>query len=134
MTDYNANFKLFMTCRLGNPKFSPELSAKTTIIDFTVTQNGLEQQLLSVVLSKKQRVLEESLNALLKEVTRNKKSLQELDKTLLQKLTTSKTNLLHDTELVEILNSTKTKAKEVQIKISDAEVKTAEINEKRLTF
>jgi dynein heavy chain len=83
MTDYNANFKLFMTCRLGNPKFSPELSAKTTIIDFTVTQNGLEQQLLSVVLSKKQRVLEESLNALLKEVTRNKKSLQELDKTLL---------------------------------------------------
>ncbi len=42
VTDYNANFKLFMTCRLGNPKFSPELSAKTTIIDFTVTQNGLE--------------------------------------------------------------------------------------------
>ncbi len=83
LTDYNINFKLFMTCRLGNPKFSPELSAKTTIIDFTVTQNGLEQQLLSVVLSKKQRVLEESLNALLKEVTRNKKSLQELDKTLL---------------------------------------------------
>ena len=42
MTDYNIKFKLFMTCRLGNPKFSPELSAKTTIIDFTVTQNGLE--------------------------------------------------------------------------------------------
>lgn len=36
--------------------------------------------------------------------------------------------------MVEILNSTKTKAKEVQIKISDAEVKTAEINEKRLIF
>ena len=41
--DYNASFTLFMTCRLPNPSFSPELSAKTTIIDFTVTQKGLEQ-------------------------------------------------------------------------------------------
>jgi len=48
-----------MTTRLSNPKFSPELAAKTTIIDFTVTQGGLEQQLLSRVLSKEQKSLEE---------------------------------------------------------------------------
>lgn len=35
--DYCESFKLFFACKLGNPKFSPELSAKTTIIDFTVT-------------------------------------------------------------------------------------------------
>jgi dynein heavy chain len=40
--DYDANFNMFLTCRLGNPSFSPELSAKVTIIDFTVTQGGLE--------------------------------------------------------------------------------------------
>lgn len=39
--DFNKSFELFMTCRLPNPSFSPELSAKTTIIDFTVTQKGL---------------------------------------------------------------------------------------------
>lgn len=39
--DFNKAFLLFMTCRLPNPSFSPELSAKTTIIDFTVTQKGL---------------------------------------------------------------------------------------------
>jgi dynein heavy chain len=50
--DYCKTFQLFMTSRLPNPSFSPELSAKTTIIDFTVTQGGLEQQLLGQVLSK----------------------------------------------------------------------------------
>jgi dynein heavy chain len=35
--DLIPTFTLYMTTRLSNPKFSPELAAKTTIIDFTVT-------------------------------------------------------------------------------------------------
>jgi dynein heavy chain len=41
--DYDEKFRLYMTSRLANPLFSPELAAKTTIIDFTVTLGGLEQ-------------------------------------------------------------------------------------------
>jgi dynein heavy chain len=40
--DFDVKFRLYMTSRLANPHFSPELAAKTTIIDFTVTQGGLE--------------------------------------------------------------------------------------------
>ena len=57
--DYDERFRLYMTSRLANPHFSPELAAKTTIIDFTVTQNGLEQQLLGRLISKEQKQLEE---------------------------------------------------------------------------
>jgi dynein heavy chain, axonemal len=131
MMDYNDNFKLFLTCRLANPSFSPELSAKTTIIDFAVTQTGLEQQLLGRVLSKEQRALEDSLNQLLADVNFNKRDLQRLDKNLLERLTNSTGNLLDDTELMDVLNSTKTQAKEVSVKLAESEVTTKAINEKR---
>jgi len=35
--DFDEKFNLYMTSRLANPHFLPELAAKTTIIDFTVT-------------------------------------------------------------------------------------------------
>ena len=62
--DFDARFRLYMTSRLGNPHFSPELAAKTTIIDFTVTQDGLEQQLLGRLISKEQKHLEDQLTQL----------------------------------------------------------------------
>ena len=50
--DFDDKFYLYMTSRLANPHFSPELAAKATIIDFTVTQGGLEQQLLGRLIAK----------------------------------------------------------------------------------
>jgi dynein heavy chain len=44
--DYDDNFKMYFITRLPNPNFSPELQAKTNVVDFTVTQKGLEEQLL----------------------------------------------------------------------------------------
>jgi len=41
--EYHDDFNMFLFTRIPSPKFSPELSAKVLIIDFTVTQTGLEQ-------------------------------------------------------------------------------------------
>merc|ERR1719262_1416548 len=129
--DFNAKFVLYMTSRLPSPHFSPELSAKCTVIDFTVTLRGLEQQLLGRVLNMEQKALEDSLAALKEDVTNNTKSLQMLDKQLLERLANSTGNLLDDTELIEVLANTKAKAKEVEQKLADAAEKEIEINEKR---
>ena len=59
--DLYKKFRMFLSCRLPNQSFSPELSTKTTIIDFTVTQGALEQQLLGRVISHEQKSLEDSL-------------------------------------------------------------------------
>ena len=132
--DFDDKFMLYMTTRLANPHFSPELAAKTTIINFTVIQTGLEQQLLGRVLSKEQKSLEEQLNALLEDVTENTKALQQFDKQLLEKLATSEGSLLDDVELIDVLATIKSKSKEVNQKLLDAKEKRTEINDKREQF
>lgn len=40
--DFTDSFKLFCTTRLPNPHFTPELCAKVTVVDFTVTMAGVQ--------------------------------------------------------------------------------------------
>jgi len=129
--DYDPKFRLFMTSRLANPHFSPELAAKATIIDFTVTQGGLEQQLLGILIGKVEKSLEEQLTELQNSVLMNKKELAQGEAMLLNKLATAEGSLLDDPTLIDVLAEIKQKSKEVFEKLQDASIKTVEINEKR---
>jgi dynein heavy chain len=132
--DFKEVFSLYFTSRLPNPHFSPELSARTTVIDFTVTMKGLEDQLLGKLIGMEMKSLEDTLAQLSEEVTSNTKSLQLLDKQLLDRLSNSQGNLLEDTELIEVLANTKAKSKEVEGKLKEADERKIEINEKREQF
>lgn len=47
--DYEKAFRMYMTTKLGNPHYLPEVCIKVTLVNFTVTRSGLEDQLLGSV-------------------------------------------------------------------------------------
>lgn len=81
--DFTESFKLFCTTRLPNPHYSPELCAKVTVVDFTVTMVGLEDQLLGKLILKEKHELEEQRQQLMEEVQSYKKKIRQLEDDLL---------------------------------------------------
>ena len=131
LCEYNDEFTLCMVTRLPNPHFSPEVQARTMVVDFTVTQLGLEEQMLGRVINHEQSTLEEQLNEVLTSVNLNKKILLQLDNELLSRLTANEGNLLDDVELIGVLAETKARAVDVKEKLRAAEETRQTINEKR---
>uniref|UniRef100_A0A8C3AFQ3 Dynein heavy chain ATP-binding dynein motor region domain-containing protein n=1 Tax=Cyclopterus lumpus TaxID=8103 RepID=A0A8C3AFQ3_CYCLU len=109
--DYDPNFKLYLNTKLANPKYSPSVFGKAI---------GLEDQLLSVIMGFEKKKLEEQREHLIQETSNNKKLLKNLGDCLLRELATSTGNMLDNTELVDTLEETKSKASEVSLKTSVA--------------
>lgn len=72
---YDDNFKLLITTKLPNPHFLPETCIKLTIINFTVTFLGLEEQLLVDVMKNQEPLIEERRDRLTVQISSNKNDL-----------------------------------------------------------
>uniref|UniRef100_A0A8C9SXB4 Dynein axonemal heavy chain 17 n=1 Tax=Scleropages formosus TaxID=113540 RepID=A0A8C9SXB4_SCLFO len=129
--EYNPNFRLILHTKLANPHYQPELQAQCTLINFTVTRDGLEDQLLAAVVSMERPDLEELKSNLTKQQNGFKITLKTLEDNLLSRLSSASGNFLGDTELVENLETTKQTAAEIEEKVKEAKVTEVKINEAR---
>ncbi|KAK1328247.1 hypothetical protein QTO34_011819 [Cnephaeus nilssonii] len=115
--DYDSNFRLYLTTKLANPRYTPSVFGKAMVINYTVTLKGLEDQLLSVLVAFERHELEEQREHLIQETSENKNLLKDLEDSLLRELATSTGNMLDNVELVQTLEETKSKATETALDI-----------------
>ncbi|XP_044939239.1 dynein axonemal heavy chain 2 isoform X4 [Mustela putorius furo] len=124
--EYNPNFRFYITTKLSNPHYSPETSAKTTIVNFAVKEQGLEAQLLGIVVRKERPELEEQKDSLVINIAAGKRKLKELEDEILRLLNEATGSLLDDVQLVNTLRTSKVTATEVTEQLETSE--TTEIN------
>ncbi|XP_054638441.1 dynein axonemal heavy chain 11 isoform X2 [Dunckerocampus dactyliophorus] len=129
--EYNSNFQLILHTKLANPHFPPELQAQATLINFTVTPGGLEEQLLGQVVSRERPDLEAQKMELTTQQNHFKIELKRLEDDLLSRLSAACGNFLDDISLVEQLEITKTTASHIQDKVVEARENETKINEAR---
>ena len=86
---YDKNFKLYITTKLPNPHFLPEICIKLTIINFTVTFEGLEEQLLADAVINEAPEVEVKRDKLVMEIATSKNELKRLENQILSDLANS---------------------------------------------
>ena len=132
--DYDKNFRLFMTTKLPNPHYLPETCIKVTLINFTVTMDGLESQLLGDVVAKERPDIELRKIQLMLQMADDKKQLQMLEAKILQLLSESEGNILDDEVLINTLSDSKATAITIGERVAEAEITEVEINDARSQY
>ncbi|GAB1862505.1 Dynein heavy chain 3, axonemal [Camponotus japonicus] len=129
--EYNPNFRFYITTRLRNPHYLPEITVKVTLLNFMITPQGLQDQLLGIVVAKELPTLEEKKNQLIVEGANNRKILKEIEDKILEVLTTSEGNILEDETAIKILSTSKVLSEDIQAKQEIAMKTSAEIDKAR---
>ncbi|XP_026297252.1 dynein heavy chain 7, axonemal isoform X2 [Apis mellifera] len=132
--EYNDDFRFYITTRLRNPHYLPEIAVKVTLLNFMITPTGLEDQLLGIVVAKERPDLESEKNILIVQGAANKKLLKETEDKILEVLSAAEGNILEDEEAINILTSSKNLSDEIQLKQAVAEQTEKSIDKARLEY
>ncbi|KAL0019092.1 hypothetical protein WJX77_000912 [Trebouxia sp. C0004] len=128
---YHPDFRFYMTSKLANPHYPPEVSVKVSLLNFFVTPEGLEEQLLDTTVFQERPDLSEMKSNLMVNNARMKAELSLLEDTILQMLSASQGNILDDENLINTLAVSKATSNDIASKVEEAERTEQEIDAAR---
>nr|CAI5845228.1 unnamed protein product [Callosobruchus analis] len=134
VVEYAADFKLYITTKLCNPHYLPEVAVKVTLVDFMITSVGLSDQLLGITVAKERPDLEAEKNAFILQSAENQRTLKEIEDQILEVLSTSQGNILEDEAAIQTLSSSKTLSNDIAAKQAVAEVTEKQIDKARMEY
>ena len=132
--DFSPSFRLYLSTRDPSATFAPDICSRTTFVNFTVTQSSLQTQSLAEVLKSERPDVDERRSNLIKLQGEFKVHLRQLEKRLLQALNESRGNILDDDNVIETLETLKTEAADISVKMSNTEGVMAEVEQITLQY
>eukprot|EP00937_MAST-01D_sp_MAST-1D-sp2_P002352 g2352.t1 len=114
--DFNPAFRLFLHTKLSNPVYPPEIQAECTLVNFTITRAGLEDQLLHLVVHKERPDLAKQNVTLIQQQNSYKIHILQLEDDILQRLAKAEGDITEDVELIESLEHSKSVASDIEAK------------------
>ncbi|KAM4722817.1 dynein axonemal heavy chain 1 [Rhinophrynus dorsalis] len=131
---YHDDFRMYITTKLPNPHYPPEICTKVALINFTLSPSGLEDQLLGQVVAEERPDLEEAKNQLILSNAKMRQELKEIEDQILLRLSSSQGNPVDDVDLIKVLEASKLKAGEIKAKVQVAEQTERDIDSTRSQY
>ncbi|KAL5009676.1 hypothetical protein ScPMuIL_011981 [Solemya velum] len=131
---YHDDFKFYITTKLPNPHYTPEVSTKVTLVNFTLSPSGLEDQMLGIVVAEERPDLEEAKNQLIVSNAKMKQELKEIEDRILYRLSASEGSPVDDLDLIQTLEASKIKSMEIKAKVLVAEQTEKDIDQTRSQY
>jgi len=97
-----------MTSKLANPHFLPDVSIKVTVVNFTVTFDGLDEQLLADAVMNLDKQVEKQRDQVVIDIANIKNEQFEMQSSILISLSESnESTILDNVQLIETLQTSK---------------------------
>ena len=112
--DLSPDFRFYVTTKLPKPHYPPEVCVKVTLLNFTVTQEGLEDNMLNIVVKAEEPIMEERRQKNIVEYFENKNKQKQTEDRILQQLSEASGNILENEALIETLKKSKEEAEEIE--------------------
>ena len=118
--EYDLSFKLYLLSSLANPHFSPEVSTKVTLLNFSITEEGLAEQLLDLICKKELPKDTQDRDLLILQAVEYTRNMQVFEDKILSMLQTGGDTILDNEELINSLTESKSLSTEVGKKLKYA--------------
>merc|ERR1719271_1440957 len=134
VVDWSKDFRFFLTTKLTNPHFEPEICVAVGILNFMATLDGLQDQMLGIIVAKEEPATEEKRVNLVIDSAKAKASLKEIEDKILALLSSSTGNILDDEELIETLAGSKVLSVKIEEQVKQQELTAGQIAETRQVY
>ena len=143
--EYDKNFKyiyiyiyyiysMYLTSTLANPHFSPDMYTNCCVLNFTITQRAMVDQLLSLVIEEMNPENEKKKIVLIKENALNRELKEDVENEILKLLETPGSQILNDENLVKSLGDSKKIAEDIEMKFKSGKATEEKLNDARAVY